>query len=191
MLRLGSHQALAGSADPEPDASALIKTIARDLLTPIQEHRAEYRRSPAKLDELLRAVLLPHVDCMRASRLVLARHWANATPEQRQHFTGSFCKSLMRNYGSVLLDYKLSQLTVMPYSLNPARDRATVRTLVRKSDGDRVHINYALLWTAGGWKTYDVKVEGISYVASFRADYDTEIRAKGLEELLGRLDRAA
>ena len=42
--------------------------------------------------------------------------------------------------------------------------------------------------TEQGWKAWDVVIEGISYVKSFRDDFSTEIDQKGLDEVIGRLE---
>ncbi|MDP9066378.1 MAG: ABC transporter substrate-binding protein, partial [Pseudomonadota bacterium] len=44
--------------------------------------------------------------------------------------------------------------------------------------------------TAEGWKAWDVVIEGISYVKSFRTDFGSEIQQKGLDEVINRLEAA-
>ena len=44
---------------------------------------------------------------------------------------------------------------------------------------------------SGAWKVWDVVIEGISYVKSFREDFGLEIERKGLEGLLQRLEASA
>ena len=56
---------------------------------------------------------------------------------------------------------------------------ATVRTEVKRSSGDKVPVNFSLRKTDGVWKAWDVVIEGISYVKSFRTDFGAEIQQKG------------
>ena len=70
----------------------------------------------------------------------------------------------------------------------PRRQYATVRTQVRKSDGSQVAVNYSLHSTDQGWKAWDVVIEGISYVKSFRDDFSSEIDQKGLDAVITRLE---
>jgi phospholipid transport system substrate-binding protein len=52
-----------------------------------------------------------------------------------------------------------------------------------------VAVNYSLRKDqAGTWKVWDVVIEGISYVKSFREDFGLEIDQKGLDTLLSRLE---
>ena len=133
-------------------------------------------------------VLLPHFDTEYSARLVLGRHWAAASDEQRQRFIKAFYKSLLSNYGDALVDFTADKLKVFPYTGDSNAPYATVRTQVRRSDGSLVAVNYSLRRTDQGWKAWDVVIEGISYVKSFRDDFSAEIDQKGLDEVIGRLE---
>jgi phospholipid transport system substrate-binding protein len=63
-----------------------------------------------------------------------------------------------------------------------------VRTEVKKSSGENVPVNFSLRKTESGWKAWDVVIEGISYVKSFRTDFGAEIQQKGLDEVINRLE---
>lgn len=166
----------------------LIDSSSQIMLQNLNAHRAEYRRDSAKLYKLVDDVLLPHFDTEYAARLVLAKYWRTATPGQRQRFVDAFYKSLLRTYGDALVEFTGERMKVFPLKVDPATDRATVRTEVKRSAGDRIPVNYSLRRTADGWKAWDVTVEGISYVKSFREDFGAEIDQKGLEAVIRRLE---
>ena len=63
-----------------------------------------------------------------------------------------------------------------------------MRTQVRKSDGSQVAVNYSLRHTDQGWKAWDVVIEGISYVKSFRDDFGAQIEQQGLDAVIKRLE---
>jgi phospholipid transport system substrate-binding protein len=64
-----------------------------------------------------------------------------------------------------------------------------VRTQVKKANGDKVPVDFSLRKTDSGWKAWDVVIEGISYVKSFRTDFSSEIQQKGLDEVISRLEK--
>ncbi len=138
---------------------------------------------------LVERVLLPHFDTEYSARLVLGKHWNAASPEQRQRFVSGFYHSLLNNYGTALLDFTGDRLKVFPYKGEPGATNATVRTQVRKDDGSTVAVNYSLHHTDKGWMAWDVIIEGISYVKSFRDDFGAEIDQKGLDGLIDRLEK--
>jgi phospholipid transport system substrate-binding protein len=177
----------------DSDPGKLIETAAQAMLTDLDAHRAEYRKDPGKINALVDRVLLPHFDTAYAARLVLARHWNAATPEQRQRFIDGFYHSLLSNYGNALLDFTSDRLKVFPYKAGEGANanNATVRTQVRKDDGSTVAVNYSLHKTDKGWMAWDVIIEGISYVKSFRDDFGAEIDQKGLDAVIQRLESQA
>lgn len=168
--------------------SQLIESAANIMLQEISARRAEFRRDPAKLYALVDDVLLPYFDVDHAARLVLGRHWGAATPEQRRRFVDAFYKSLLNNYGDALVEFTGDRIKVLPYKGDPAAKTATVRTTVRRSSGEAVPVNYSLRLTEQGWKAWDVVIEGISYVRSFREDFGAEIDQKGLDAVILRLE---
>jgi len=100
----------------------------------------------------------------------------------------AFYHSLLRNYGAALIDFTGDRFIVLPYKGDPGDTTATVRTEVKKSSGDKVPVNFSLRKTPDGWKAWDVVIEGISYVKSFRTDFGSEIQQKGLDEVISRLE---
>jgi phospholipid transport system substrate-binding protein len=181
----------ADDAGAQVDASnpgALIQTAATAMLKDLDAHRAEYKKDPGKVHHLVDQILLPHFDTEYSARLVLGRHWNTATADQRQRFINAFYKSLLSNYGDALVDFTSDRLKVFPYTGDANAQYATVRTQVRKDDGTQVSVNYGLHKTDQGWKAWDVVIEGISYVKSFRDDFGAEIDQKGIDEVIGRLE---
>lgn len=169
--------------------SQLIGSVAEAMLQALDAHRSEYRKDPAKMDQLVNEVMLPHFDTQYAARLVLGRHWTTASADQRARFVDAFYHSMLRNYGSALVDFTPDRLKVLPYQGSADAPSATVRTQVRKNDGTTVAVNYSLRRTPEGWKAWDVVIEGVSYVKSFRDDFGSEIEQTGLDAVIHRLEK--
>ena len=159
------------------------------MLADLDAHRAEYRQNPARVNALVDRVLLPYFDTDYAARLVLARHWTTSTAEQRRRFVAAFYHSMLSNYGSALVDFTGDRLKVLPFTGDAAATSATIRTQVRKNDGTTVAVNYSLHRTAAGWRAWDVIIEGISYVKSFRDDFNAQIEQQGVDALIDRLEK--
>jgi len=191
MLALSANAADTPAA---PNASALtpqqlVENSAKKMLQELDANRAMYKADPAKLDALVGNVLLPNFDTEYSARLVLGQSWRTATPEQRKRFVDAFYRSLLRNYGAALIDFTGDRFIVLPYKGEASDTTATVRTEVKKSSGDKVPVNFSLRKTPEGWKAWDVVIEGISYVKSFRTDFASEIQQKGLDDVISRLEK--
>ncbi|MGE0113828.1 MAG: phospholipid-binding protein MlaC [Steroidobacteraceae bacterium] len=175
----------AAGAAQAPDQ--LIETVARQVLTDLEANRELYRKDSTKLRQMVDKYLLPNFDTEYAARLVLAKNWRTATEQQRKDFVEAFYQSLLQNYGNSLLDFTADRLKILPYTGNPSDTSATVRTEIRRDNGSKVPVNYTLRKTDAGWKAWDVTIEGVSYVKSFRTDFGTEIEQKGLDAVIKRL----
>jgi phospholipid transport system substrate-binding protein len=169
----------------------LVENSAKRMLVELDANRPMYAKDPAKLDALVANVLLPNFDTEYAARLVLGQTWRTATPDQRKRFVDAFYHSLLRNYGTALVNFTADRFVILPYKGDPGDTMATVRTEVKRSSGDKVPVNFSLRKTDGVWKAWDVVIEGISYVKSFRTDFGSEIQQKGLDEVINRLETDA
>jgi phospholipid transport system substrate-binding protein len=174
----------AGGDDP----TEVVQSAAQNMLTDLDKDRDAYRRDPAKVGQLVDKYLLPHFDTSFSAQLVLGKFWRTATPEQRQRFIDAFYHSLLTNYGSALVDFTADRLKIFPTKVDPAAERATVRTEVKRSNGDRVSVNYYLRKTKEGWKAWDVVIDGISYVNSYREDFGPQIESQGIDAVIKRLE---
>ncbi len=168
--------------------SVLISSAATAMLQDLDAHRAAYTRDPVQLEAVVTRVLLPYFDSDYAAQLVLGQHWRTASDEQRKRFISAFYHSMLRTYSSALVNFTGDRLKVLPFTGDATAKSATVRTQVRKSDGTMIGVNYNLRRTGQGWRVWDVVIEGISYVKSFRDDYGAEVQRSGLDALINRLE---
>jgi phospholipid transport system substrate-binding protein len=180
-----AQSASPGSATQSNDS----QNAAQSMLKALDADRQTYRKDPPKVQQLVDKYLLPHFDTELSARLVLGPHWRTATPEQRQRFIDAFYHSLLSNYGTALTDFTADKLKVFPSNVAPTDTKATVRTEVKRDNGDRVSVNYYLHKTPEGWKAWDVSIDGISYVNSYRQDFGSQIDQQGLDAVISRLER--
>jgi phospholipid transport system substrate-binding protein len=193
IMASGAYAAEAPAATPTAAPSTLgpqelVENSAKRMLQELDKNRAMYQKDSAKLDALVANVLLPNFDTEYAARLVLGPTWRTATPEQRKRFVDAFYHSLLRNYGAALVDFTADRFIILPYKADPNDTTATVRTEVKRESGDKVPVNFSLRKVDGVWKAWDVVIEGISYVKSFKTDFGAEIEQKGLDEVINRLE---
>jgi phospholipid transport system substrate-binding protein len=178
----------AAAAVPGQGPQEIVENSAKRMLKELDANRQAYKNDPAKLDALVSNVLLPSFDSEYAAVHVLGQNWRTASPEQRKRFVDAFYHSLMRNYGSALVDFTADRFNILPYRGDPADTKAEVRTEVKRSSGDKVPVVFVLHKTDTGWKAWDVVIEGVSYIKSFKTDIGAEVQQKGLDEVITRLE---
>jgi phospholipid transport system substrate-binding protein len=195
LLSVGAHAYAQDKSAPAPAAGAsdspgdIVQTAAQGMLKDLDANRAAYKKDPGKVGELVDKYLLPHFDTEYSARLVLGAHWRTATPDQRKRFVDAFYHSLLNNYGTALTDFTSDKLKIFPTKIDPGADRATVRSEVKRDSGDRIAVNYSMHKTAQGWKAWDVVIDGISYVNSYREDFSSQIDQQGIDAVISRLEK--
>lgn len=181
----------ASAAVDSSGPSQLIESSANVLLSGIDKRRAEFRKDPTGLYQLVEQTLLPNFDTPYAAQLVLGQHWRNATPEQRDRFVKAFYQSLLYTYGDAMVDFTGDRLKVLPTKVSDTDTKATVRTEIKRSNGQKIPVSYSMRKVNGQWKAWDVVIEGISYVRSYKEDYGAEVAQKGLDAVIARLEAKA
>ncbi len=177
--------ATGGAQDP----AQVVQSVAQSFLKDLDANRATYSKDPNALRQAINRDVLPYFDVEYAGRLVLGTHYRTATPQQRTDFINAFENSMFANYGNALLGFQSNRLTVLPTRGTPDPKNTIVRTQIHRDDGSNVAVNFALRETPQGWKAWDVVVEGVSYVKSFRDDFNSEIQQQGLDAVIQRLQR--
>ena len=181
----------AGTAINNQDPTQLIQDVASSILKELDANRAAYVNNPNNVRALADKYLLPYFDTRYSAQLVLGKYWRTATEDQRTRFIKAFQDSMLQNYGNALVNFTANKLKVQPSHVDPGADQATVSTTINRDNGTTVPVIYVLHKTPDGWKAWDVKIEGISYVKSFRDDFAAQIDQKGLEAVITRLESGA
>ena len=184
-LTLGLAMPLAAQANaPE---SVILETSSA-ILAAVGDRRDELAADEAALFEVVDDILLPRFDREYSGRLVMGKTYRDATPEQRERFITGLYRKLVRTYSSGILEYDSESLKVLGTKGDLADGKVIVETEVLLDDGTPVPVGYRMRETDGAWKAYDVIIEGISYVANYRKQYDGEFRAKGIEGVIRELE---
>ena len=178
-----AFSALAQVLGPEE----LVKTVTADVLGAIQGDKALQSGDRAKALALAEEKVLPHVDFEEATRIAVGRAWPTASPEQQQELVRQFRAMLVRIYSSAIDVYRGQTMQVRPVKLDPAATEVTVRNQYVKPGQAPVAVDYAMRKTPEGWKIYDITVEGVSLVLTYRAEFDQIVRASGVDGLIRRM----
>jgi len=176
---------LAQSVAPD----ALLESRAAFILRTLAEQREAFEADPAGLHELIREELMPYVDTQYSARLVLGRAGRGAEPPQVEAFARAMAEQLVQRYASGLLAFRSEQqLEVLPLrgELNPKATR--VRTRVKLDSGDQAAVDYVFRLAGDEWKVFDILIEGISYVTTYRNQVSPQVAADGIDAVTQRLE---
>lgn len=173
------------AAEQNSSPEALVKKVTEQVLEAVKQDPALRAGDRRKALALAEEKVLPYIDFEEATRLAAGRAWNEATPEQRQRLVNEFRSMLVRIYSNAVEAYRGQTMEVQRARLNG--DEASVRNLYRRSGAQPVAIDYSMRKTPQGWKVYDVTVEGISLVLTYRAQFAQALRQGGVESLIKRM----
>ena len=174
------------ASEPE-EGRKLVEAVSSQILGEISENRALYSESSKALHDVVGAEILPHFDFEKMSKLVMVRYWRKMTAEQQQCFEREFRGLMVRIYAKALLEYTDQKIRYLPTRVNKNRDRIIVRTKIVQSSGGGLSMDYHLQLSDGNWKIFDIRVEGISLLKSYKDRFGRQAKAKGVDAVIDEL----
>jgi len=170
--------------------NVLVHKKTTQILHLIEVNRGKYKRDKQALYAMVDQNIVPYFDFKRMSRWVLARYWRTASAAEREAFTTQFRALLVRTYATALLSYSGQRIAYLPYRENPQSRHAEVRTeVIENNGGSNIPIDYMFVHQEGGWKVYDVTIDGVSLVTNYRSVYASKVRHQGLDALIASMKR--
>ncbi len=170
------------------DPVSLVEDTTVHIFSDVAENLEEYTANPETLQALVRKNLMPLLDVNYAARLVLGRAGRGIEKEKIDEFSDCMSELLINRYSKGLLYFGgETKLWVLPQRGELNEKITRVRTRVTLPNGGQAPVDYAFHKTADGWKAFDVIVEGISYVTTYRNQIMPDVQANGIDSVIERL----
>jgi phospholipid transport system substrate-binding protein len=178
----------AAAANVRP--AAIVEERTQSVLTALIEQRAEFSADRGKLNAFVESELDALFDREYSARLVLGRHSRGADPAKVSAFADALVKSLLKKYGAALLDADPS-LDIKVAGETELRGGQIVRVAseIHRRGGAPVKVDYLFRPVGEQWLVFDVIVEGVSYVQTFRTQFDERLRRQSLDQVIEGLNR--
>jgi phospholipid transport system substrate-binding protein len=165
----------------------LVRKVTEDVLAAIKSDKDLQAGDRKKALALAEEKILPHVDFREATQIAMGRHWREATPAQQKQLVDEFRSLLVRIYSSSIEIYRGQTMKVLPLRAGRNDTDVKVRNQYLRDGRPPVAVDYSMLKSPTGWKIYDISVEGISLVLTYRSEFDSVVRTGGIEGLIQRL----
>lgn len=178
----------AGVARAEVEApDALIRTTVQDVVSIVKQDKDIQAGNQKKILELVDAKVLPHFDFTRMTQLAVGKHWRAASAEQKKTLSTEFRNMLVRTYTKAFVEYRNQTVEVLPFKMAADATEATVKTVINKPGAQPIPVDYEMKKGANGWKAFDIVINGVSMVMSYRGTFDTEVQQNGIDGLIRML----
>jgi phospholipid transport system substrate-binding protein len=163
---------------------ALLQKTSNDVISVLKQKADELEKHPEQIYDLVNQYIIPHLDDVTMAKLALGKNWNKASREQKIELVEQFRTLLVRTYGKSLLEYRNQTINFFPLRLNDGADKAEVKSEVQQPGAPSIPVSYSLRLKDNAWKVYDLSIDGVSLVTSYRGTFAQEVRKSGIDGLL-------
>jgi len=186
IILIASQVVSAGKKDSEDpnypsDPSKLIRTKWNAVISIMQNKDLDQEARVEKINKLVN----PIFDFPLMAKLALGReHWPKLTDEQQEIFTRLFVERLRTSYREKIALYTNEEILFKPTQ----KKKSTISIPMElKTKDKKIAILHKLRKVDKRWKVYDVEIQGVSILMTYRSQFN-DILSKGtVEDLLSRL----
>jgi phospholipid transport system substrate-binding protein len=168
----------------------MLEQTANSIIAALKENKASLKSNPDIIYQAVESHLLPIVDVAGMSRSVLGRQaWNKATATQKEQFSKAFTRLVIRTYSSPLAQYSDESVQFLPIrgSLNSRFLR--VNSIIVRAEGQNISLSYSLVNKNGLWKIYDLSVEGVSLLQSFRSQFAAALQNSSMDDVIKEMEK--
>lgn len=162
----------------------MLKQTSDEVIAVIKQKREQLKEDPDLVYDLVHEYILPHLDEVTIAKLAMGKNWRDASREQKIEFINEFRNLLVRTYGKSLSEFSDQQINYFPVKIKEGEDKVVVKSEVLQPGGPSIPVAYRMRIKDDSWKVYDLSIDGVSLVTSYRGTFDQEVRKGGIEGLL-------
>lgn len=162
----------------------LLERTSTQVIKILRDDRELLKQEPQRVYKIIDEYILPHLDDVTMAKLAMGKNWRNATKQQKLEFVDEFRSLLIRTYSKSLIEFQDQQINYFPVKLAADAYKASVKAEVIQPGGPSIPMAYRMRIKNSSWKVYDIKIDGISLVTSYRGTFTQEIRKSGIDGLL-------
>lgn len=173
----------------EPDA--LINQLFAEMNGRLQESREKVAADRKLLIDIGEEVLGPYVSFDKMAKQILGKHWRKITKDQQSRYTAAFKNRVSYAMASQYDPEQEYSLNVSGSKFNKKKNKSLVKSsVVNETSGKKYLIDYKLFYNKkqDNWQVYDVIVEGVSMLQSFKSASNEQMSRKGIEFLIAQLE---
>ena len=181
VLVVGLSSAPAAAGVPTDQLKGAVERVLKTLDDPALKGDARLGDRRVAVRKIANEIF----DFSEIAKRSMARHWQPLSEAQRTEFVGLFADLLERSYISKIETYGGEKIQ---YTAERADgDFATVSTRIVTKNGTEVPVDYRMIKRTDRWLVYDVSIEGVSLVSSYRTQFNKIIQTTSYNELVSKL----
>ena len=169
----------------------MLENSANNIIDTLKRNQGSLKENPQIVNKAIAIYLLPHVDVQGMSRSVLGRQvWNKISAQEKRDFTDAFTKLVVRTYAVPLAEYSGETVKFMPVRGANNSRFIQVKSIVYRPSGQKIPLNYSLVAKKDEWKVYDLSVDGVSLLQSFKTQFHSSLQQVTIRELIQKMNEA-
>ncbi len=184
-----SQNALAADKDPnckDPnDPEELLRFKWDAVASVLQNKEMDLKAKEKKIDK----IICPIFDFAVMGKLALGReNWPKLNPQQQEKFIKLFVERLKTTYREKITLYTNETVSFKP-ALHKTNSKIINVPMELIYKDKKVVILYKLRKVEKRWKIYDVEIQGVSILLTYRSQFNDILRSGSVDDLLARLEK--
>jgi phospholipid transport system substrate-binding protein len=163
-----------------------IKSTIESILDVLRDKDLHLSANKAKRRKIIRSLITDRFDFEEMAKRSLARHWKKRTPEEKKEFIVVFSKLLEASYIRRIEAYTNEKITYDKEKLKGGGKYGIVNTTII-TENVNIPINYKVLRKGNEWRVYDVVIEGVSFISTYRNQYNRIIKKESYAKLIQKM----
>lgn len=156
----------------EEGARDTVVKVVEAFRNDIVADKAVLAKDPALLEERVNSILSGVVDFDDFSKKVMGKYYRRATPEQRARFANVTKDTLLKTYGTSLLELDADRINVLPLGPQGRGRETKVDVDFQMESGGMLNISFYMEETkAGNWMLSNVVINNINFGLTFRKQF--------------------
>jgi phospholipid transport system substrate-binding protein len=169
-------------ADVESEAEEKLKTSIDKVFTILSGEELTMDQKKIKVVEITNSVFgYP----LMAKLSLGKKHWSQFNSKQRSEFTSLFTE-LFQDFYVDKLDLFSDEEIIFQPPIVANEKKVQIPTLLL-SKGKKYSMQYKMAKTKNGWRIYDIEIEGVSLIHTYRSQYNHILESGEIEDLLTKM----
>lgn len=167
----------------------MLENTANEIIATLKQNKSSLKQNHQVIHQAVARHLLPIVDVVGMSRSALGRNaWNKATTAEKKAFMQAFTQLVIRTYSNPLAEYSDEQVKFLPQRGGVNGRFTRVKSVIIRSSGPNIPLTYSLVSKRGQWKIYDLSIEGVSLLQSFRSQFRQALQNSSMKELIEQMN---
>ena len=163
----------------------MLQATSDQILATLKQNKAKLHQDKTIVFRAVEQYMVPRVDVDGMSRSVLGRAaWTKATAGERAEFKQVFTQLVIRTYATPLVEYTNETVQFLPVRGSLDGQFIRVNSMIIRPNGRNIPLSYSLVSRGGQWKIYDLSVEGVSLLQSFRSQFAEVLQNSTMQLLI-------